>query len=738
MKIRLRLTLALFGSVLPLLALASYLSSSLIKQEQENLHEKLHNIASAASLTVARGFDDALSLLDYLRVTQISRIDNRDELRRVADLLIKQQRLLTAVVLADPFGKMLMHTAASPQWELPFNRSLPLYEAIRNDPRPMISAPFVGLVQSEKILAVALPLRSNGQLVGSLSGTIPVQALSTLLRAHHLPEGWVIAIADRQGTVIARSDGTDHANQRIDTAGNEGRIGFAELPAIGRDHAAFESLAMPDWRVYCLAPSGNPDPTLRHSYALSFIMALAALAAAMALALPPIRRLDVEARALGALATGDAGRADRPERFTVEELATARNALLASERRLRNREEQQRSTEQQLRKAWSEAEAARREAERAGRTKTAFLAAASHDLRQPAQSMLLFVELLKMKLRGHPAAPLVDSLQQTADSLHVLLNGILDISKIDANFVRTDLVSVELASILRDIKAEFVDQAAARGLALRVLECDVIIRTDILLMTRILRHLVDNALKYTDKGGVLVGCRRRGAMIRIDVVDTGHGIAEDHLESIFEEFFQIENPSRDRKRGTGLGLAIVRRLAAALEHPIEVSSRPGRGSRFSVAATEVGRLPSGRRAAAGHSPGVDLPAPPFSDAEGSRSPLLVIVDELYVRTAMCTVLTEWGFDVVEAASHREAFRSLGGRRPGMVIAERRLDDGESGNAAITTIRERYGSDLPAVIISADLSASAKAAAADARATLLGKPVSLHELRKVIRRELQRS
>ncbi|CAO3360808.1 hybrid sensor histidine kinase/response regulator [Azospirillum palustre] len=738
MKIRPRLILVFVSSILPLLVLATYLCISLIAEKQKNFDERLSNIAGSAAATVAQELGNTLSLLNYLRVTQASRIDDHDELRRVADLLIKEQRLANAVVLADPFGKMLLHTAASPQQGLPFNRSLPLYEAIRNDPRPMISDPFVGLVQSEKILAAAVPLRSNGQLAGVLAATIPLRALSTLMGAQELPDGWVVAIADRRGAVIARSDGADPAGQRIDIAGNGGGIGFAALPAIGRDHAAGESLATPEWRVYCLAPSGDPTPFLRHSYAISLIMVLGGLAAAMALALPPIRRLDIEVRALGTLASGHARQLVRQERFTVEELATARDALLASERHLRDREEQQRSTEQQLRKAWSEAEAARREAERAGRTKTAFLAAASHDLRQPAQSMLLFVELLKMKLRGHPAAPLVDSLQQTADSLHVLLNGILDISKIDANFVRTDLVSVELAAILRDIKAEFEDQAAARGLSLRVLACDVTIRTDILLMTRILRHLVENALKYTDKGGVLIGCRRRGATIRIDVVDTGHGIAEDHLDAVFEEFFQIGNPSRDRKRGTGLGLAIVRRLAAALEHPIELSSRPGRGSRFSVVAMEVRQRPSGSRTIASHGPGADRLPLPFPDAEGVRNPLLVIVDELYVRTAMCTVLTEWGFDVVEAASHQEAVRSLGGRRPGMVIAEHRLGDGESGNAIIAAVRERYGTDLPAVIISADLSALSRVAAAEARATLLGKPVSLHELRKVIRRELQRS
>ncbi|MBP2300653.1 ATP-binding protein [Azospirillum picis] len=695
----------------------------------------MRGAASAATTTIAQEVDDTLSLLDYLRVDQTFSLDNQDAFRHVAGLLIKGQRLASAIVMADPFGKVLMHTLVSDQRALPFNRSLSLYEDLRNNPRPLVSEPFVGLVQDERILAVAMPLLANGQLAGSLSATIPVWKLSALLRAQDLPEGWVIAVTDRRGAVIARSDDAAAANQRIDAAaGGEDDIRIGDFPGIGQGVAASKILSMPEWRIYCMAPAAGLDPILRNSYLIAFAWMLAALAASLGLALPPMRRLVIEARALAAFAgSPDRSATARHELFAVDELATARSALLDSERLLRELAEQQRGTEQQLRKAWSEAESARREAARAGRTKTAFLAAASHDLRQPAQSMLLFVELLKMKLRGHPAAPIVESLQQTADSLNVLLSGILDISKIDASFVRTDLTSVELASILQDIKTEFEEQAAARGLSLRVLDCDVTIRTDVLLMTRILRHLVENALKFTDKGGVLVGCRRRGQLIRIDVVDTGHGIAEEHLESIFEEFFQIENPNRDRKRGTGLGLAIVRRLAVALEHPIEVSSRPGRGSRFSVGVMEVApQSPAARKQGIEFSPG------PLPDPAGPLNPLLVIVDELYVRTAMCTVLVEWGFEVVEAASHQEAVRSLGGRRPTLVIVDQRLSDGESGNAAISAVRAQYGLDLPAVIISADLSPSAMAAAREVGATLLGKPVSLHELRKVIRRELQRS
>jgi PAS domain S-box-containing protein len=249
--------------------------------------------------------------------------------------------------------------------------------------------------------------------------------------------------------------------------------------------------------------------------------------------------------------------------------------------------------------------AAKAEAERANLAKSKFLAAASHDLRQPVQSLVLFMSLLKERLdgsTGEPPAAVLDSMQQALggrarqtgavkalgsmeqalDGLRMLLDSLLDVSRLDAGLVVAHPAVVPLGPLLERLAAEYRPRVAAKGLRLRMVGTDAAVRTDPALLERILRNLLENSLRYTERGGILVGCRRHGDRLRLEVVDTGVGIAPEKIDEIFEEFYQGHNPERDRTKGLGLGLAVVRRLGRLLGHEIEVRSAPGRGSAFAI------------------------------------------------------------------------------------------------------------------------------------------------------------
>lgn len=210
------------------------------------------------------------------------------------------------------------------------------------------------------------------------------------------------------------------------------------------------------------------------------------------------------------------------------------------------------------------------------------LAATNHDLRQPLQALRLYLDTLEHRLEGTPEQAVVASAQTALASGEELLRNYLDVSLLESGLIRPNLRKIAVAPLLRDLAGEFSAQAADKGLSIRMVPCTATIRSDPELLHRMLHNLLANALRYTTHGWVLLGCRRRGENLRIEVWDTGIGIAADHLGIVFEEFFQLNNPERDRAKGVGLGLSVVERAAHLLQHPLDVSSRPTQGSMFAV------------------------------------------------------------------------------------------------------------------------------------------------------------
>ncbi|ACJ00219.1 ATP-binding protein [Rhodospirillum centenum] len=368
--------------------------------------------------------------------------------------------------------------------------------------------------------------------------------------------------------------------------------------------------------------------------------------------------------------------------------------------------------------------AARDTAERANRAKSRFLAAASHDLRQPLNAISLLTCNLRTRVGDPGARELLDQIEGSLDAMIDLFESLMDISKLESGGVELDVRPVPLQPLLNRLQRDFAPAARAKGLRLGVVPTTLYGLSDPTLLERILRNLVANAVRYTDRGGVLVGVRRYGSHLRIDVVDTGPGIPAGCLDDIFEEFQQLGNAARERSSGHGLGLAIVRRAADLLQHPLDVRSRPGRGSRFSVVLPRADVV-----AAEPDIPAADGPAEPAA----TGFPILLLEDDPLVLTATRMLLEDLDCPVVEARNGDEALRIIaGGAQPRLVLADYRLPGAMDGLETVRRIRTELGRSVPAILLTGDVTADVEPRARAAGVQFVRKPVRPDELRSLVK------
>ncbi len=367
--------------------------------------------------------------------------------------------------------------------------------------------------------------------------------------------------------------------------------------------------------------------------------------------------------------------------------------------------------------AESELVAAKAEAELANRAKSKFLAGASHDLRQPVQSLELLLAVVERQVGAHAQTlATVGKLKQALGGLNRLLASILDISILDAGVVQANAESVDIHALLLRLTSEYAPKAASRELAFRLVKTSLHAGADPALLDRALRNLIENALRYTPRGNILVGARRRGDHVRIDVVDTGIGVATEQQAEIFEEFHQLGNPGRDLDRGLGLGLAIVARLAALLGATIDVASNVGRGSRFSLS------LPRSEASRAADRDDAQI------DDPGGR--LLVVEDNSILRDGLESMLCQWGYETVTASSGEEAL-SVGEKEAWRfrgVVTDHRLGGPLTGLDTVRAIARRIGRDIPAVIVTGDTAREVIGEIAASGIRMLHKPISAERLR----------
>tara|TARA_Y100001963_G_scaffold131389_1_gene188686 strand:+ start:5019 stop:6758 length:1740 start_codon:yes stop_codon:yes gene_type:complete len=362
---------------------------------------------------------------------------------------------------------------------------------------------------------------------------------------------------------------------------------------------------------------------------------------------------------------------------------------------------------------------ARDAAEQANRSKDRYLAAASHDLLQPLNAARLLMATLSDVALPDSARLLVERSHTALESAEDMLSDLLDISRLDQPNLKPEYSDCSVDELLQPLLSEFGSVAEAAGVSLRGRTCVHAVHTDFRLLSRILRNFISNAIRYTERGGVLVGCRRRGSDLWIEVWDTGRGIDRAHFRQIFQEFNQLDMGRPGQRRGVGLGLAIVERISRLLKVEVQVRSRLGRGSVFSV------RVPLARQPLATqqrNSLGAHLAVP----LQGRR--LLVIDNEQMVLQSMQGLLQQWGADVLTAADLEQALSCLQGRAPDLALVDYHLDGGRTGLEALAALREQFGSGLPALMITADRTEDCRQGARALGVAVLNKPIKAGKLR----------
>jgi signal transduction histidine kinase len=363
-------------------------------------------------------------------------------------------------------------------------------------------------------------------------------------------------------------------------------------------------------------------------------------------------------------------------------------------------------------------------AARANQEKTRFVASAAHDLRQPLHALGMFCATLEQRLQNTPDRPLVRNMMNAIESLEESFGAMLDISRLDAGIVQAAPQTFPIRDVFRRLYQQFGGDAEARDLALRFRASRRIVLSDPLLLERILANLIQNALRYTRRGGVLVAARRHAEGVALEVWDTGFGIPADKLEMIFREFYQIDNPERDRNRGLGMGLAIVQRLCHLLQHSLEVRSREGRGTVFQLV------VPEGDFNALA----VSREAETLPPRNTGTITVLLIDDERAIREATRELLRPMQVNAIVAATIAEAvaFAEKSPEPIDMILSDWRLRGQENGLEAVRAVRAVSGEGTPAVLITGETSPILLKQAHEAGLVVLHKPLQPRQLIRLIK------
>jgi signal transduction histidine kinase len=359
-------------------------------------------------------------------------------------------------------------------------------------------------------------------------------------------------------------------------------------------------------------------------------------------------------------------------------------------------------------------------AEQANQAKSQFLAAASHDLRQPMHAIALYVEAMKPQVAGREAAITLGKIEAAVAALETLFCGILDISKLDAGAVAPAISNLSITTLFTGLYDDFRVEADAKGLRLRVRHCDAMVVSDAVLLGRILRNLIANALRYTEHGGVLIAARRRPGAIRLQVWDSGQGIRSEDMRHIFREYFQAANPQRDRAQGLGLGLAIVDRLARLLGHALTVRSRPGRGTVFSLD-VPLGQADPAREEIARNT---------LAGMARLRGLVAIVDDDAMVLDSLKALLAGWGLGVIQAGGAKDLLKQLA-RAPDLLITDYRLG-AEDGLQVAQTLCDAYpDAAFPTIVMTGDISEESLRSLSGAGHQVMHKPVRPARLRALI-------
>jgi signal transduction histidine kinase len=543
-------------------------------------------------------------------------------------------------------------------------------------------------------------------------------------------------VVDPAGRLIAHSDismvlrKTDVSQLlQIQAARAEGSAAATEQPLVVDDiegrkvlsvHAPVELLG---WMVFVELPLDEAYAPLYGSIRRSGELLVAALVLAALAGLYLARRMIIPIRALrdGAVRIGGGDLDQRISIETGDELEALGDQFNRMAAQL---QDSYASLEGKV-------EERTQQLQLANLAKTRFLAVASHDLRQPLHALGLFVAQLGSASGAAQRTQLIERINTATASVNELFKDLLDISKLDAGAMAPDIAEFPAAQLLSRIESTFAGTAREKGLSFRVAPTTAWLRSDFILLERILFNLASNAIRYTSRGGVVVGCRRRGGQLRVEVWDTGPGIPADQRQKIFDEFYRLGDSGPQRQPGVGLGLAIVDRLSQLLDHPIELASTLGRGSRFTVVVPLVATPSEIVQPAA--------PAPATLDVASGKL-IVVIDDDPLALSGMGGLLRSWGCRVITGSSGEGALSGLAGQQhpPDLIVSDYHLADGKTGIEAIELLRGAFRDPIRAFLVSGDIGTETLPRAQSSGLHLLHKPVDPMTLRAMLNRMLRKS
>jgi len=570
---------------------------------------------------------------------------------------------------------------------------------------------------------MTLGVASNRDSVGVTVAEINLRFVWDILEQIRIGQNGRVYVTDSRGALIAHPDislvlsqpnvsGVPHVRAAFaDAIDQEGQssIGLAGDKVI----AASGRIPGPGWLVFIEMPFWEAYAPVYASLLRSGALLALAIGVALGIGFILARRMTGPIAALSE-ATARIGAGDLTHRVFVrtgDELEVLGNNVNVMAESLR---ESYSNLEQKV-------EDRTRQLAAAAAARSRFLAIASHDLRQPLHALGLFVGQLRRS--GPDAKTALDKTESALTAMNELFDALLDISKLDSGIVQPAIVHFPASALFERLGAIFEQQARRKGLSLRIVPTRLWLRSDPVLLERILTNLVANAVRYAETGGVVVGCRREGSNARIEVHDSGPGIPPSELGNIFREFVRLNQPAQD-SHGLGLGLAVVERLTKVLAHELAVNSIEGRGSCFSVS---VPTAP----------PETDPLTPQVPAAHAFHGQAVVIIDDdAMTREGMRGLLEGWGCSVCTLGSWPDT-AELGALRapPTLVIADYSLGNGNTGVDAIDALRMHYGTSIPALLISGDTTGNAERDAGAGKLLLLRKPVSPMALRAVLIRTL---
>jgi signal transduction histidine kinase/ActR/RegA family two-component response regulator len=554
---------------------------------------------------------------------------------------------------------------------------------------------FIDESQPYMTIAMAGVRPEYGVIVGQVNLTFIWDVISHIQVGKH-GQAYVVDQAARLiahpdiSQVLRKTDVSDLAQIQAARAAQSRGLPDQSLQGVDvkgrRVLSAYAEVTPPGWLVFAELPVDEAYGPLYDSALRSGVIILVALALAIFAGLLLARRMVVPIRALqaGAARIGGGDLAQRIAINTGDELEALGEQFNAMAARLH---ESYSGLEGKV-------EERTRQLEAANQAKSRFIAAASHDLRQPLHALGLFVAQLHGKLRAAERSQIVGRIEAALSAMNELFSALLDISKLDAGATTINITVFPVAQLLAHAETTFAGAAREKKLSFRALPSDAWVKSDFILLQQIVFNLVQNALRYTRNGGVLVGCRKRGDRLRIEVWDSGIGIPPDQHDKIFGEFYRLGEPDRDRRAGLGLGLAIVDRLCRLLSHPIEVKSTVGKGSVFAVT---VPLAPADKRA-------IEASIVPRAQPSlASDKLVLVIDDDPLVLEGMSGIFRKWGCRVITADSDGKALKAAAEQDdvPDLIISDYHLANGRTGIETIEWLRGELSAPIPAFLISGD-------------------------------------